>query len=91
MKEKVTLLAAQALTAGLWLLKISFALKILVTTVAGFTTILAFFNQYKTFEKNYRTMWIVVIINQWIPKRKRHRGINISRKKPTTEHEADKN
>lgn len=55
-------------------------------TVTVLTTIMAFFNQYKAFQKNFKTLFIVITVNRVFtflkPKKNRHRGISITKKKP---------
>lgn len=62
-------------------------LKGMLIAVTFLTTIMAFFNTYKTFHKNFRTLWIIVKVDHVFtylkPKKNRHRGINITTKKTT--------
>ena len=73
------------LNVGALFSNISPVLKGILVTITALTTIMAFFNQYKTFQKNFKTLWIVVTVNHVFtflkPKKNRHRGISINKKK----------
>lgn len=54
------------LNAGVWVNNFSIGIKILLGVVASLTTMMAFFNQFKTFQKNFDTWYIVVVVNRVI-------------------------
>jgi hypothetical protein len=92
MDHRENLILMYILNAGMWLVKGFLIVKMLLAFVAGLTTIMAFLNQYKTLQKNYATLWIVLYINNFrsryrpkMPKRKNpERGVRIKKSKTTT-------
>lgn len=85
MNAKLLLAVSYFLNAGVWLSDFSLAVKVVLAIIAGATTVMAFFNQYKTFQKNYKTIWVVVTITKVMtalqPKKNRHRGVSINKSK----------
>lgn len=81
--NKILFGCSMFLSAGIWANNFHPALKIALAIVAGLTTIMAFFNQYKAFAKNYSGFWLVVRIKYVLgeAKKSRHRrGISIKKK-----------
>lgn len=94
MDHRENLILMYILNAGMWLFKGFLILKMLLALVAGLTTFMAFFNQYKTFQKNYATLWIIVYFNhfrsRYRPKRpkRRHSERTIKKSKTKTAQDA---
>lgn len=63
MHDRALLLTSYVLNIGAFFAQISVVVKGILLVCTGITTILALLNQYKTFSKNYRTLWIVVQID----------------------------
>ncbi len=82
---RILLISSYLLDIGALLSDLHPIAKGVLVFVTVLTTIMAFFNQYKTFQKNFRTWYIVVTVNRVItfikPKKNRHRGITITKKK----------
>jgi hypothetical protein len=82
---KLLLFTSFFLNIGASITKAPHWLEVGLWTVSGIASVLAMFNQFYTFKKNYKTLWIVVKITNvftfLMPKKKRHRNISISRKK----------
>lgn len=80
------LLASCILNVGALFSNISPILKGILMTVTVLTTIMAFFNQYKTFQKNFKTLFIVITVNRVFtflkPKKNRHWVRSTNNKKP---------
>lgn len=90
MSDRIVLNISYLLTAGAWLINISLFCKIILTILAGITSIMAFMNQYKILQKNYKTLWIIIQVEQVLtrmqPKKNRHRK-NISHSKKNIEND----
>lgn len=80
------LLSSYVLNIGAFISDISPIVKGFFVVLTTLTTMMAFLNQYKTFQKNFKTFYVVVIINRVFtymkPKKNRHRGIKITKAKP---------
>lgn len=85
MKEKVILATSWFLNIGAIFSDISWGIKCVLVVMTALTTIMALFNTYKTFSRNYRTLWIVIVIDNVVTKlsskKLRHRKNSISRNK----------
>lgn len=85
MREKVILATSWFLNIGAIYSDISIWVKAILVGITGLTTIMALFNTYKTFSRNYRSLWIVIVIDEVVtklsPKKLRHRRNSISRSK----------
>lgn len=89
MKEDIInrgiLLASYFSTAGVWVSHFGVLFKISLTIIATLTTVMAFMNQFQTFQKNYRTLWLVITIDHVFTlmrlKKRRHRKNNFPPKK----------
>lgn len=72
------LLIAWVLDINVWLSHIGHAITTMLLVVAGATTIMAAFNQWKVFQKNYKSNWVVVKIEYVFTyiglKKNRHRS-----------------
>lgn len=83
--DRLLLGASYLLNIGAWFSGMELWIKILLGVITAITTIMAFFNQWNTFKKNYRTLWIVVRIEHIFtflkPKKRRHRGISLTKSK----------
>lgn len=81
---RILLFSSYFLNIPVWMSHLPFAFKIALAFIAGLTTVMAFLNQWITFRKNYRTMWVVVTIEHVFtflrPKKNRHRGISLTKK-----------
>lgn len=70
----IILSAMYLLDAGMWFHEFAGSMKVLYTIIAGVVTILGLINQWNTFYKTYKTIWIVVkiewCITQILPKKK---------------------
>ncbi len=77
------------LNIGAIMSDISVWIKFVLVAITALTTVMAMFNTYKTFSRNFRTLWIVVRIEEVVtklsPKKSRHRKNSISRNKNTNE------
>lgn len=94
---KFLLAISYILNAGMWLIKGFLIVKMLLTLVASLTTIMAFFNQYETFQKKYATLWVILYINNFrsryrpkMPKRKNSLRTIKKAKTTTTENGKEK-
>lgn len=84
--NRVLLACSYLLNAGVWASNMADWIKVALAIVAGATTVMAFLNQYKTFVKNYKTLWVVVFVTKYIgPKKIRHRRGTISKPKKESE------
>lgn len=85
MGNRILLFVSYFLNIGALFSHINPIIKALLLIMTVLTTVMAFFNQYKTFKKNFRTWYIVVTINRvvsyMVPKKVRHRGISINKQK----------
>lgn len=84
--DRLLLGASYFLNIGAFMSDIAPWIKISLGIVTALTTLMAFFNQYKTFAKNFRTLWIIVRIEHIFtflkPKKNRHRkGITLTKSK----------
>lgn len=83
--SRIILGASYLLNIGAWFSGMELWIKILLGVITAITTIMAFFNQWNTFKKDYRTLWIVVRIEHIFtflkPKKRRHRGISLTKSK----------
>lgn len=85
-KDPIILTASYVLNIGVWAGNFGMFLKVILAILAGLTTIMAFMNTFKTWQRNYRTLWLVVTINHvftFIRKspKSRQRGIRITQTK----------
>lgn len=87
MKEKFIFLSSYACNIAMWVINIGIMVKVVVTILTILTTTMAFFNQYKTFTKNFKTTWIVVFINRYVGRKPkvRHRKKSVSQPKTTND------
>lgn len=75
--DKLMLTVMWVLNAGLWINNFSLGLKIIYGIIAGIATVLGAINQWNTFKKTYKTMWVVVYVEKIFSKKKnRHRKRN---------------
>jgi hypothetical protein len=61
MKDRIILLSSYVLNLSVFLSNVSLFVKILLAVFAGATTIMAFFNQYQIFTKNFGDLWRIII------------------------------
>lgn len=93
MGNRILLFASYILNAGAIFSHISPWIKGLLVVLSVLTTIMAFFNQFKTFKKNFKTTWIIVKVTHFFtymtPKKNRHlqRGIRINKTPKTKKDE----
>lgn len=84
-KDPLILGISYLLNIEVWFSHFGLWLKIILVIMTGLTTIMAFMNTYKTWKRNFKTLWIVVVVTHVItrlkPNKIRHRGIRIIKTK----------